>query len=173
MIVNAQLIGADGKHYTGDYTEGDATTFTGFETMIDAVGGLEVENPYDLYDGEFPTPDYGTKEIFFPAGTIHLNGYDALDYVRTRHQDSDDGRVMRQRLVLLSMLQKVTSDGYRDQLPSKTRTSSQTASKGLLRVAQSCGLATSLGSLPRSRYLRAVFSSMSVSLAARTIFLLR
>ncbi|MCA9858912.1 MAG: LCP family protein [Thermomicrobiales bacterium] len=94
-----------------------ATTFTGFEAMIEAVGGIEVENPYDLYDAEFPTPDYGIKEIFFPAGTIHLDGFDALDYVRTRHQDSDDGRVMRQRLVLLSMLQKVTSDEYRDLLP--------------------------------------------------------
>ncbi len=95
-----------------------ATTFTGFEQIIDAVGGIDVDNPYDLYDGEFPTPDYGIKEIFFPAGVIHLNGSDALDYVRTRHQDSDTGRIMRQQLVLLAMLQKVTSDGFRDQLPS-------------------------------------------------------
>lgn len=95
-----------------------ATTFTGFEQVIDAVGGIDVENPYDLYDGEFPTPDYGIKEIFFPAGTIHLNGYDALDYVRTRHQDSDTGRVMRQQLVLLALLRKVTSDEFRDRLPA-------------------------------------------------------
>jgi LCP family protein required for cell wall assembly len=95
-----------------------ATTFNGFEEIIDAVGGIEVENPYDLYDGEFPTPDYGFKEIFFPAGTIHLSGLDALDYVRTRHQDADTGRVMRQQLVLLAMLSKVTSDELRDQLPS-------------------------------------------------------
>jgi LCP family protein required for cell wall assembly len=95
-----------------------ATTFTGFEQIIDAVGGIEVENPYDLYDGEFPTPDYGIKEIFFPAGTIHLTGLDALDYVRTRHQDADTGRVMRQQLVLLAMLSKVTSDEFRDQLPA-------------------------------------------------------
>jgi LCP family protein required for cell wall assembly len=94
-----------------------ATTFTGFEEIIDAVGGVDVENPYDLYDGEFPTTDYGIKEIFFPAGTVHLNGEHALDYVRTRHQDADTGRVMRQHLVLLAMLKKVTSDEFRDQLP--------------------------------------------------------
>lgn len=94
-----------------------ATTFSGFEEIIDAVGGIDVENPYDLYDGEFPTPDYGIKEIFFPAGTIHLDGLSALDYVRTRHQDADTGRVMRQHLVLISMLNKVTSDEFRDQLP--------------------------------------------------------
>lgn len=95
-----------------------ATTFSGFEEIIDAVGGIDVENPYDLYDGEFPTPDYGIKEIFFPAGTIHLDGLNALDYVRTRHQDADTGRVMRQHLVLLAMLSRVTSDEFRDQLPT-------------------------------------------------------
>jgi anionic cell wall polymer biosynthesis LytR-Cps2A-Psr (LCP) family protein len=42
---------------------------------------------------------------------------DALDYCRTRHQDGDGGRVMRQHLVLLAMLSKVTSDEFRDQLP--------------------------------------------------------
>jgi LCP family protein required for cell wall assembly len=95
-----------------------ATTFSGFEQIIDAVGGIEVDNPYDLYDAEFPTPDYGVKEIFFPQGHIHLDGADALDYVRTRHQDSDTGRIMRQQLVLLAMLKKVTSDEFRDQLPT-------------------------------------------------------
>jgi LCP family protein required for cell wall assembly len=94
-----------------------ATTFTGFEEIIDAVGGIDVDNPYDVYDGEFPTIDYNYKEVHFPEGTIHLGGVDALDYCRTRHQDGDGGRVMRQHLVLLAMLSKVTSDEFRDQLP--------------------------------------------------------
>ena len=94
-----------------------AVTFDGFEEIIDAVGGIEVDNPYDVYDGEFPTPDYGYKEIFFSQGTIHLDGVAALDYCRTRHQDGDGGRVMRQHLVLLAMLRKVTSDEFRDGLP--------------------------------------------------------
>lgn len=94
-----------------------AVTFQGFEEIVDAVGGVEVDNPYDVYDGEFPTPDYGYKEVFFPQGTIHLDGADALDFCRTRHQDGDTGRVMRQHLVLLAMLSKVTSDEFRDDLP--------------------------------------------------------
>lgn len=94
-----------------------ATTFTGFEEIINSVGGIDVENPYDVYDGEFPTVDYNYKEVYFPEGTIHLSGEDALDFCRTRHQDGDGGRVMRQHLVLLSMLNKVTSDEFRDQLP--------------------------------------------------------
>jgi LCP family protein required for cell wall assembly len=94
-----------------------AKTFTGFEQLIDAVGGIDVENPYDVYDGEFPTIDYNYKEVFFPAGTIHLGGVDALDFCRTRHQDGDGGRVMRQHLVLLALLNRVTADDMREQLP--------------------------------------------------------
>ena len=45
-----------------------ATTFTGFEEIIDAVGGIDVDNPYDLYDGEFPTPDYGYQGDLLPGG---------------------------------------------------------------------------------------------------------
>lgn len=92
-------------------------TFDGFVDIINTVNGVDVENPYDLFDAEFPTPDHGIESIFFPAGIVHLDGIDALKFVRTRHQDGDAGRVMRQRLVLSAMLEKVTSDEYRAQLP--------------------------------------------------------
>ena len=82
------------------------TTFTGFQEVVDAVGGAALVNPYDLYDGEFPTIDYGYEEIFYPAGAITLDGANALKFVRTRHQDGDPGRVMRQHLVLLALLAK-------------------------------------------------------------------
>jgi LCP family protein required for cell wall assembly len=68
------------------------TTFGGFERIVDAFGGVDVNNPYDLYDGQYPTDDYGIKEIFYPAGEIKLSGEQALEFCRTRHQDGDDGR---------------------------------------------------------------------------------
>lgn len=108
-----------------------ATTFTGFEQIIDAVGGIDVENPYEVYDGEFPTVNYGYKTVDFPAGIIHLGGEDALDFCRTRHQDGDGGRVMRQHLVLLSMLKKVTSDEFRTQLPELVETHRKTVRNNL------------------------------------------
>lgn len=80
------------------------TTFRGFERLVDAFGGVTVNNPYNLYDGQYPTWDYGTKEIFYPAGEIHLSGPEALEFCRTRHQDGDDGRTMRQRIVLRALL---------------------------------------------------------------------
>ncbi|MGH2548097.1 MAG: LCP family protein, partial [Thermomicrobiales bacterium] len=88
------------------------TTFTGFEQIIDAFGGIDVDNPYDVYDAEYPTPDYGYSEIYFPAGANHLDGVSALAFCRTRHQDGDDGRSMRQRVVIRALLDAARqSDG--------------------------------------------------------------
>ncbi|MER3437787.1 MAG: hypothetical protein C4346_09500 [Chloroflexota bacterium] len=93
------------------------TTFDGFVEIVDALGGIDVVNPYDLYDAEYPTVDYGTKEIFYPAGPLHLNGEQALEFVRTRHQDGDDGRIMRQQLVIRALLERARDPKIADRLP--------------------------------------------------------
>jgi LCP family protein required for cell wall assembly len=88
------------------------TTFDGFAQIVNAFGGVNVNNPYDIYDAEYPTADYGIKEVYFPAGDITLSGEEALEFCRTRHQDGDDGRSMRQRIVLRSLLDTARqSDG--------------------------------------------------------------
>jgi LCP family protein required for cell wall assembly len=94
------------------------TTFDGFVDVVNALGGVDIENPYDLYDGEYPTTDYGYKEIFFPAGQIHLNGEEALEYCRTRHQDGDDARVERQHLVIRALLDRARDPDIAPKLPS-------------------------------------------------------
>lgn len=86
----------------------DAVITTNLHTMpgvVDALGGITVVNPYDLTDDAYPTPDYGTKEIFYPAGELTLDGEQALEFARTRHMDGDEGRVMRQQMVLTAMLE--------------------------------------------------------------------
>lgn len=93
------------------------TTFEGFIDIVDALGGVDVENPYDLFDGEYPTLDYGYMEIFFPAGPLHLNGEEALQFARTRHQDGDDARVMRQQLVIRALLERARDPEVADELP--------------------------------------------------------
>lgn len=90
----------------------DAVITTSLETMpgvVEALGGVTVINPYDLYDAEYPTVDYGMKEIFYPAGMLTLNGEQALEFSRTRHMDGDEGRVMRQHLVLNALLASAQS----------------------------------------------------------------
>jgi LCP family protein required for cell wall assembly len=94
------------------------TTFTGFVDVVNALGGVDVDNPYDLYDGEYPTTDYGYKEIYFPAGPNHLDGEQALEFARTRHQDGDDARVERQHLVIRGLLDRARDDKVSSKLPS-------------------------------------------------------
>ncbi|MDQ2785714.1 MAG: LCP family protein, partial [Chloroflexota bacterium] len=60
-------------------------------------------NPYPIKDDSYPTPDFQYARVFFPAGIMHLDGAEALKYVRTRHDDSDFGRNARQQQVILSI----------------------------------------------------------------------
>jgi polyisoprenyl-teichoic acid--peptidoglycan teichoic acid transferase len=80
--------------------------FDGFEHVIDAVGGIEVDVPQHIHDDQYPTEDYGTKVVDFKKGTQRMNGQRALEYVRTRHSDSDDGRRNRQQQVLMALFEK-------------------------------------------------------------------
>lgn len=94
------------SHNFGLVVDGVITTnFTGLPGVVDALGGVDVVNPYDLHDDEYPTEDYGVESIFFPEGPQHLDGEQALKFVRTRHMDFDEGRVMRQQIVLTALLE--------------------------------------------------------------------
>ena len=44
--------------------------FEGFEKVVDSVGGVDVDVPYEIVDGEYPTEDYGTE-------SRHLRGRNA------------------------------------------------------------------------------------------------
>ncbi len=77
--------------------------FDGFTKIVDTVGGVTVDNPYPIKDDSYPTPDFQFARVFFPAGIMHLDGAEALKYVRTRHDDSDFGRNMRQQQVILAI----------------------------------------------------------------------
>ena len=81
--------------------------FEGFKRMIDTLGGVTVELPTPLIDDQYPTPDHKTRSIFIPAGVQQLDGEHALWYVRSRHQDSDFGRIGRQQQLLLAIRQRL------------------------------------------------------------------
>lgn len=73
----------------------------GFEEIVDAVGGVTVQN-----DLEFT---YGG--VHFPLGEITLNGEEALIYSRMRSRDprGDFGRQKRQRSVIEAIIRKGAS----------------------------------------------------------------
>lgn len=91
--------------------------FEGVQEIVNLFGGVTIDNPYDLTDDNYPTMDYGTEQIFFPAGEIEVDGHEALQLMRTRHQDGDDGRVMRQQLVLTALLEQAQNPENVDKLP--------------------------------------------------------
>jgi len=81
--------------------------FQGFEKLIDAIGGVTIDVEKPIRDDEYPTPDYGTISIYIPAGVQHMDGQRALQYARTRHADSDFGRIKRQQQVLIAARNQV------------------------------------------------------------------
>jgi hypothetical protein len=85
--------------------------FTAFTTIIDAIGGIEIDNPTDIDDQAYPDGSYGFDPFVLPAGRHTLNGYDALRYARTRHDDSDINRAQRQQQVVLAVRDKILSAG--------------------------------------------------------------
>jgi polyisoprenyl-teichoic acid--peptidoglycan teichoic acid transferase len=81
--------------------------FTAFEKLVDAVGGVDINNQEDISDPEYPDGACGFEPFYLTAGPHHLNGHDALRYARTRHNSSDIARGQRQQEVVLAVLKRV------------------------------------------------------------------
>lgn len=81
--------------------------FQAFVALVDNLGGLDIEVPYEIHDYQFPTPDYGTMEVHFEAGWQHMDGERALIYARTRHSDDDYRRAERQQQVVSAIALKL------------------------------------------------------------------
>jgi LCP family protein required for cell wall assembly len=81
--------------------------FVGFRSMVNAIGGVTVCVPEEVNDT--------VGHINLPAGTYKMNGQQALDYVRVRHDlgapTGDIGRMKRQQSFVSAMIKKVVSAG--------------------------------------------------------------
>lgn len=97
------------QEMTGQQLDGMVVvTLQGFVRLVDALGGLDITTPYNLYDATYPD-ESGTHHdvIWIPAGPHHLDGHLALAYARSRHQDNDYNRMERQQLVLTALRQQI------------------------------------------------------------------
>ncbi|MBK9122196.1 MAG: LCP family protein [Chloroflexi bacterium] len=83
--------------------------FNAFVTIVDALGGIEVDLAYTINDPLYPNMNYGYDPFFLRAGHHVLDGITALKYARTRHGDSDIKRAERQQQVILAVKDKATS----------------------------------------------------------------
>ncbi len=75
----------------------------GVRDIVNAVGGIDITVPQAIHDAAYPTDDYGYQVVDIPAGRQHMDGDTALEYARTRHQDSDFARSARQQQVVVAV----------------------------------------------------------------------
>lgn len=91
--------------------------------LVDMVGGVDVDVPFHLYYVD-TTPG---KELYIdiPAGQQHLNGHEAVEFLRWRHNSDgreygpggDLGRIEMQRRLLRALLDKFKKPEYLAKLP--------------------------------------------------------
>lgn len=84
----------------------------GFVELVDAVGGVDFDVPVDM-DYDDPAQDLS---IHYKKGLQHLDGQQALEVVRFRHNNdmtgySDTGRTNTQQQMIRAVLDKVLSWG--------------------------------------------------------------
>ena len=123
----SQLI-SDVEGFTGvridHYAELD---FAGFETVTDALGGVEINVP----------EPYRNDGYNFPAGRQHLDGAAALAYVRDAGPRSEEGAAERHRAMIMALFDQVSEQGLLSDLGRLTGTLDSMASA--LRVDDTLG----------------------------------
>ena len=96
--------------YSADYYI--VVNFEGFKQIIDLIGGVDIDVPYEIYDDKYPDENFGyLPPVHFLPGNQHMDGDTALKYARTRHADNDYARAGRQQQVIMAIKDKVTKQG--------------------------------------------------------------
>ena len=108
--INAAFTTADGpsclvqtvRQFSGiDITHYLEISFLGFRDIVDAVGGVNIYLEQPISDA--------SAHIDLPAGCNHLDGRDALGFVRVRKIDDDLGRISRQQYFLRQLARAAAS----------------------------------------------------------------
>lgn len=89
-------------------------SFQGFVNIVDILGGIDIDIEKAMnYDD-----NWGKVHIHFNAGMNHLDGRQALNYVRFRADAAADlGRIKRQQKFMRVLLEKVMTPGFFVKLP--------------------------------------------------------
>ena len=107
---------------------GVVVDFSGFQDMIDLVGGIELTVPQSFTDTEFPIPGkeddpcdgdptYACRfvAVHFDEGSQRMDGERALIYVRSRHGEGEEGsdfaRTRRQQDVMIALREQLSDPG--------------------------------------------------------------
>jgi LCP family protein required for cell wall assembly len=121
-----------------------ALDFDGFKQAIDLLGGVDctVDKRMDYDD------NWGHLHIHLMPGYQHLDGEQAMDFVRFRHSDSDLVRIQRQQALLTQLKQKMVEPATLAILPTLLDTIDAHVSSDMNNT-QKIALAGFLHSLPQ------------------------
>jgi len=89
--------------------------FRGFRQLVDAVGGIWIDVDRRYFNDRGGPGGYATINLH--PGYQRLGGYQALDFVRYRHTDSDLYRLARQQLFVRSFKAQVAAEFSATSLP--------------------------------------------------------
>lgn len=83
--------------------------FNGFRDVVDAIGGVWIDVPKDIYDTQASA--FGKKYATVKKGYQKLDGRHALTFVRTRHTlvDGDFGRMRNQQAFIKALASQALS----------------------------------------------------------------
>jgi LCP family protein required for cell wall assembly len=87
--------------------------FSGFISMVDAVGGVDIKVAKAIDDPGYDGFGEGRRGWSITTGTHHLDGANALAYARSRKSagESDFTRAGRQQQILVALKDAATKDG--------------------------------------------------------------
>lgn len=116
--------------------------FQGFVSIVDALGGIDVQVGRGLTDER-----EGPGDFSVPAGNVHMDGETALWYVRSRGTSSDFDRTRRQQEVLVAIFFRLLSLNALTRAPELYNQYQQLVRTdiGIADVLPLLGLATALG----------------------------
>ncbi len=88
--------------------------FSGFEKIVDILGGLEITVDKSFTDYSYPAANYKYRAVSFKEGPQLMDGATALQFVRSRHsmnnnEGSDFARSKRQQKVIVALKNKLLS----------------------------------------------------------------
>ena len=90
----------------------------GFVHLVDALGGLDIDVPEGVYDANYPLENGRGKIVLrIRPGPQHFDGRTALAYARSRHQDSDYGRMERQQITLTALGRQLMEQSLLTKVP--------------------------------------------------------
>jgi len=133
-----------------------AIDLQGFRRMVDAVGGVTVDNPNAINDPRYDWLD-GTSGFYLKAGKVTLDGRLALAYARSRQGvgDSDFTRAARQQQLLVALREKLSSPDMITKLPDIMKVAGDTVRTNVPtnRLEQLIGLAREVKTNAITKYV--------------------